>query len=56
MVYIIDYDVLLNIFLLHVVLLSVDNLCKQIGHRSDQIRLFDVLMVFPKEFFEKVDF
>ena len=44
--------------------LSADNLCKQLGPRSGLTKhhtwsgskLFDTLMVFPKEFFEKVDF
>ena len=32
---------------------SADNLCKQFGLRS---KLMDTLIVFPIEFFEKVDF
>ena len=44
--------------------LSADNFCKQFGTRSGPTerltcsgsKLFDTLMVFLKEFFEKVDF
>ena len=44
--------------------LSADNLCKQFGPRPGPTKhralsgskLFDALMVFLKEFFEKVDF
>ena len=43
---------------------SADNLCKQFGPRSGPTehwarsgsKLFDTLMVFLKEFFEKIDF
>ena len=43
---------------------SADNLCKQFRSRSGPTKhqawsaskLFDTLMVFPKEFFKKVDF
>ena len=43
---------------------SADNFCKQFGPRPGQIKhlarsgskLFDTLIVFLKEFFEKVDF
>ena len=38
---------------LHLLVLSADNFCKQFGSRS---KLFDTLVVFMKEFFEKVDF
>ena len=34
---------------------SADNFCKQFGPKSWS-KLFDTLMVFLKEFFEKVDF
>ena len=50
--------------LAHGDLWSADNLCKQFGSRSGLteggsrygFKLFDTLMVFLKEFFEKVNF
>ena len=40
---------------LYLLVVSADNLCKQFGSRSGS-KLFDTLMVFLKEFFEKADF
>ena len=40
---------------LYLLVLSADKFCKQFGRRSGT-KLFDSLMVFMKEFFEKVDF
>ena len=49
---------------LYLLLSSVDNLCKQFGSSSGSLkcpsssrsRQFDTLILFLKEFFEKVDF
>ena len=53
-----QFSDLLNLTLSRIVvtLLSADNLCKQFGPRSGPTKLLDTLMVFLKDFFEKVDF
>ena len=44
-----------NVTILHRDTLS-DNLCEQFDPDQDRSKLFDTLMVFLKDFFEKVDF
>ena len=53
-----------EVLTLYLLVLSADNICKQFVSRpgptkcraSSGFKLFDTLIVFMKEFFEKVDF